>query len=145
MRPSLSKFLARAVTAGILAGAVCATAADAATIAEINGWLATTTSVVRTSPPPGVRRIATRSTCASSGANVEGSIDPAEALKGYLKNNQEVMIAPIESGGSGAVFDALLFTRVAGRTQFVGIIPSPNGHLDVALAGGVIVVPHPDL
>ena len=143
MRPSLPKFLARAVTAGILAGAVGATAADAATIAELNGWLANTTSVVRTSPPPGVRRDRHTLYVRVVGANVEGSIDPAEARKGYLKNNQEVMIAPIESGGTGAVFDALLFTRVAGRTQFVGIIPSPNGHLDVALAGGVIVVRTP--
>jgi hypothetical protein len=139
----LPKFVARAVTAGIVAGAVCATSADAATMAEINGWLATTTRVVRTSPPPGARPDRQTIYVSVVGANVDGSIDPAEARKGYLKNNQEVMIAPIESGGTGAVFDALLFTRVRGRTQFVGIIPSPNGHLDVALAAGAIVVRTP--
>ena len=138
MRPSLPKFVARAV-----AVAIVATMADAATMAEIKGWLATTTSVVRTSPPPGVRPDRQTVYVSVVGANVEGSIDPAEALKGYLKNNQQVMIAPIESGGSGAVFDALLFTRFGGRTRFVGIIPSPNGHLDVAFANGAIVVRTP--
>jgi hypothetical protein len=75
-----------------------------------------------------------------AGTEVEGSIDPAEARRGFLSNNQEVMVVPVDSGGTGAVFGALLFTRLAGRAQFVGIIPSPNGHLHVAISGGVIVV-----
>lgn len=134
------KLIVHAVAIGIAAGVLSAAAADAATIAEINGWLATTTKVVRIQPPPGMHLDRGAPYVSVVGANVEGAIDPAEALRGVLKNGQEVMIVPIESGGSGAVFDTLLFTRLGGRTRFVGIIPSPNGHLHVALTGGVIVV-----
>ena len=143
MRPSFPKLVARAVTAALIAGAVCAAAADGATTAEVTSWLATTTSVVRTSPPPGTPRDPRAMYVSVVGANVEGSIDPAEARRGFLKNNQEVMIVPIESGGTGAVFDALLFTRLGSRTRFVGIIPSPDGHLHVALTDGLIVVRTP--
>jgi hypothetical protein len=134
------KFIVRAVATAVAAGILSAVAADAATIAEVNDWLATTRKVVRIQPPPGVHLDRGASYVSVAGSNVEGSIDPAEASRGVLKNNQEVMIVPIDSGGTGAVFDALLFTRLGGRTQFVGIIPSPDGHLHVALTGGVIVV-----
>ncbi len=109
-------------------------------MAEVNGWLATTTKVVRIKPRAGMRPDPQSEYVTVRGTDVEGSIDPAEARRGVLKNSQEVMIAPVESGGTGAVFGALLFTRFGGRTHFVGIIPSPNGHLHVAVAGGVIVV-----
>jgi hypothetical protein len=129
-----------AVAAGIMFVAVSAMSAGAATMADVTSWLATTTKVVRVSPPPGTRLESQSVYVSVVGANVEGSIDPAEARRGILKNNQEVMLVPIESGGSGGIFDTLLFTRLGGRTQFVGIIPSPGGHLDVAVEGGVIVV-----
>ncbi|MDQ6941928.1 MAG: LppP/LprE family lipoprotein [Candidatus Eremiobacteraeota bacterium] len=139
-RVSLPNLIVRAIVIGIVFGAVSATAADAATPAEVDGWLATTTKVVRTAPPHGMRLDRQTVYVSVVGANVEGSIDPAEAHRGFLKNNQEVMLIPIESGGTGAAFDALLFTRLGGRTQFVGLIPSPNGHLHVALSDGVIIV-----
>jgi hypothetical protein len=129
-----------AIAAASLFGALFVTAADAATMAEVNGWLAATTKIVRIRPPAGLRPDANLEYVSIAGTDVEGSIDPADARRGFLKNRQEVMIVPVESGGTGAVFDALLFTRLGGRTRFVGIIPSPNGHLHVAISGGAIVV-----
>jgi hypothetical protein len=139
-RSSSPKLVVYAVAAGIVFGAASVTSADAATMADVNSWLATTTKVVRISPPPGMRADRQSAYVSVVGANVEGSIDPAEARRGFLKNNQEVMLVPIDSGGTGAVFDTLVFTRLGRRTQFVGIIPSPNGHLHVAVEDGVIVV-----
>jgi len=140
IRASLSKLFVHAAAVAVVLGAGSAAAVDAATTVEVDGWLATTTKVVRTQPPPGMHLDRGTRYVSVAGADVEGSIDPAEARRGFLNNNQEVMIVPIESGGTGAVFDTLLFTRLGGRTRFVGIIPSPNGHLHVMLSGGVIVV-----
>ncbi len=134
------KFILRAIAAGVAFSAVLSSSADAATIGEVNGWLATTTKVVRIRPPAGIRPDPQSAYVSVAGTDVEGSIDPAEARRGFLKNNQEVMVVPVDSGGTGAVFAALLFTRFGNRPQFVGIIPSPNGHLHVAISGGVIVV-----
>ena len=78
-----------------------------------------------------------------SGTEASGWIVPAVVGHGFLANDQEVMIVPLESGGSGGVFTTLLFTRVGGRVQFVGIIPSPSGHLDVSLSEGALLVRTP--
>jgi hypothetical protein len=134
-----NRLAAYAVATGLVC-AVAALAAGAATMTDVNGWLATTTKIVRIRPPAGLRSDANVEYVSVAGTDIEGSIDPADARRGFLKNGQEVMIVPVESGGTGAVFDALLFTRLGGRPRFVGIIPSPNGHLHVAISGGAIVV-----
>jgi hypothetical protein len=142
-RPAWSPQLVACALALGVPCALAAVPAGAATTAEVDSWLASTTKVVRTAPPGGMRLTPRAEHVSVAGANVEGWIDPDEARRGRLANGQEVMIVPVESGGSGAAFDALLFTRLAGRVRFVGLIPSPNGHLDVALSHGAIVVRTP--
>lgn len=134
--------VARILGIGVLC-ALAAAPACAVTTGEMHSWLASTTNVVRVAPPGGMRLTPRAEYLRIAGTNVEGWIDPDEARRGTLSNGQAVMIVPVESGGSGAMFDALVFTRLAGRPRFVGIIPSPNGHLDVTLSHGAIVVRTP--
>jgi hypothetical protein len=65
------------------------------------------------------------------------------SVDGYLSSGQEVMVVPLGSGGSGGVFDALLFIRLGGKIRFVSYIPS-NGHLDIFLVDGILRVTTPN-
>ncbi len=113
----------------------------AVTQSQIDSWLATSLNIVRQkSPSPNIQKTYV------SVKGVEGAtgwIDPDTAQIGELANGQQVMIVPIESGGSGGVFTTLLFTKLAGKTRFVGTIPSQSGHLDVYLDSGRIIVKTP--
>jgi hypothetical protein len=134
----------RAMTVAFLLCAMAAATARAATTAEVAGWLASTKKVMRMPSPPYAPHFAgAQRYVRVAGTEISGWIDPAAADHGFLRNDQEVMLLPVVSGGSGGVFATLVFTRLGGRTQFVGLIPSPNGHLDVTLAGGAILVRTP--
>lgn len=50
---------------------------------------------------------------------------------------------PLGSGGSGGVFSTLLFTSLAAKPRFIGVIPSKDGHLDVHIERGQIIVRTP--
>jgi hypothetical protein len=56
---------------------------------------------------------------------------------GYQADGHDVLIVPLDSGGSGGVFYTLLFTTVRDRPTYAGYIAS-NGHLDVHLSQGII-------
>ncbi|MDP9105104.1 MAG: hypothetical protein M3N49_04135 [Candidatus Eremiobacteraeota bacterium] len=117
--------------------------AGAATLSEVNGWLASTNKVVRTPAPGGMHPDGQSEYVRVAGTDVSGWVVPGAVGHGFLANDQEVMIVPLVSGGSGGVFTTLLFTRSGGRVQFVGIIPSRNGHLDVSLSDGRLLVRTP--
>lgn len=141
-RPSF-KLVARVLALGLF-GAICPGTAGAATPAEVDSWLASTNKVVRMpAPADSTPTVSKREWVHVTGTEVSGWIDPTAVDHGFLANDQEVMLVPIQSGGSGAVFQTLLFTRTGGRLQFVGIIPSRIGHLNVALSGGEILVRTP--
>lgn len=77
-----------------------------------------------------------------SGSDVGGYVANV-SIDGYLNNGQEVMVVPLGSGGSGGIFDSLLFIRLNGKVRFIGYVPSANGHLDIALADGALRVRTP--
>ena len=116
--------------------------AGAAALSEVNGWLASTNKVVRAPAPGGMHPDGPSEFVRVAGTDVSGWIADTVG-HGFLANDQEVMIVPLVSGGSGGVFTTLLFTRLGGRVQFVGIIPSPSGHLDVSLSEGRLLVRTP--
>jgi len=114
---------------------------SAATQAEVDGWLATSPEIVRTTEqsPAGKPSTFVRVRGAQSG----GFVLPEIAQRGYLANDQEVMIVPLPSGGSGGVFTTLLFTTYQGRRQFVGYVPSRGGHLSIMLEEGNLLIRTP--
>jgi|GEM_PF-5024876 len=57
---------------------------------------------------------------------------------GYLANGQEVLIVPLDSGGSAGVFTTLLWTKRGGLWRFVGHLSSVRGHLDVHIQQGAL-------
>jgi hypothetical protein len=78
------------------------------------------------------------------GTQASGFAIPSLVDDGYLTNGQEVLIVPLDSGGSGGVFATLLYTRVLGKTwQYVGYLPSQNGHLNVHIEQGTLVAVTP--
>src|SRR6266852_2629019 len=95
-----------------------------ATLAQLDAWLASSPKIVREKPPAsaanGSRYITVKGVDEST-----GWFDPSLVTDGFLADGQRVMIVPIDSGGSGGVFTALLFTRIGGMTRFVGNLPSP--------------------
>ena len=66
-----------------------------------------------------------------------------ETFGATLGNGQTVYVVSIDSGGSGGVFVALLWTKIGSKTRFVGYVPSSNGHLDAGFAGGQLVFKTP--
>jgi len=94
--------------------------------------------IVRANPPLAVAATDGRwwVSLAKSGDAV-GYLDPAIVDYGYQRDNQDVLIVPLPSGGSGGVFTTLIFTHVRTKPAYAGKIES-NGHLDVYLAQGLI-------
>ncbi len=116
--------------------------ACAATLAQLDAWLASSPKIVREKPPASAARLPRY----ISVNGVEGStgwVDPNLVTDGFLADGQRVMIVPIDSGGSGGVFTALLFAQIGGRTRFLGTLPSPAGHLGASLEAGRIVIRTP--
>jgi hypothetical protein len=79
------------------------------------------------------------------GARAGGYVFPPSVSDGVLRNNQEVLIIPLESGGSGAAFSALLYTRKGSATwRFVGYIASgEHGKLGVGVDRGELIATTP--
>lgn len=119
-------------------------AAGATTPAQLDALLASSPTILRSAPmkgdtsphPQNARYVRV------TGANAAGWVDPSEVTDGYLASGQRVMAVPIESGGTGGVFTALLFTQVAGAPRFVGTIPS-GGHLSVSVNAGHLLIQMP--
>jgi hypothetical protein len=80
---------------------------------------------------------------AIEGTDVQGYLDEDLLDYGYLANGEDVLIVPLESGGSGGVFDTLLFTSLGSAPRFVGYLPSASGHLDVHIAQGRLIARTP--
>lgn len=78
------------------------------------------------------------------GFNAEGYINPAFDDYGFLSTGADLLIIPLQSGGSGGVFSALLFTSLMHEPKFIGVVPSPNGHLTVSISEGNIEVSTPN-
>ncbi|HZV77242.1 MAG TPA: hypothetical protein VFF63_05775 [Candidatus Babeliales bacterium] len=77
------------------------------------------------------------------GDYVGGYLIGERAHAGTLHDGSSVLAVPLESGGSGGVFTAIIFTREGERAYaYAGAIGS-GGHLDVRVAGGAIVATFP--
>ena len=122
--------------------AVLTAPAHAATEAQVRSWLASSAQIVRSNEVP-PRGSSVKHAIELRGSDVRGWVVPSLALDGALVNGQEVMVLPLVSGGSGGVFTALLFTKLGGKARFVGYVPSPNGHLDIALDDGMLLIRTP--
>ena len=116
--------------------------ARAATLAQLDAWLSSSPKIVREKPPATGAKLP-RYISVKGADGSTGWVDPSLVTDGFLANGQRVMIVPIDSGGSGSVFTALLFTQIGGATRFAGTLPSPAGHLGVSLEGGRIVIRTP--
>jgi hypothetical protein len=117
--------------------------ARAATLAQLDAWLASSPKIVREKPPASAAAHFPRYISVKGVDGSTGWVDPSLVTDGFLANGQRVMIVPVDSGGSGSVFTALLFTQIGGTTRFVGTLPSPAGHLGVSLESGRIVIRTP--
>ncbi len=132
------KLAACAVTMSLLC-AMAAAAAGAATMREVDGWLASTGNVIRMPSPS----CTPRTSCSQryvriAGTRISGWIDATLVDHGFLQNGQEVMLIPVLYGhGVGAT---LVLTRLGGRTRFVRLIPSRNQLVDVLFMDGTILV-----
>jgi hypothetical protein len=114
------------------------------TQAELDRWLASSPQIV----PSKQRDLRPDSNLKQQveirgSRDVSGWVSPSASVAGSLANGQRVMIVPLISGGSGGTFETLLFTHLGGRTRFVGYVPSPNGHLDVAIDHGALLIRTP--
>jgi hypothetical protein len=124
-------------------------AAGAATLAQLDAWLATSPIVIRRAAPPDAASVdpgfakRARYVIVPGADGRSGWVTPDDVTDGFLADGQRVMAVPINSGGSGGVFMALLFTQIGGTTRFVGTIPSPDGHLSVSVNGGHLVIQTP--
>lgn len=118
--------------------------ACAASLAQLDAWLASSPKIVREKPPiPPTDAVRFPRYVSVKGDGSTGWLSPDLVTDGFLANGQRVMMVPIVSGGSGGVFTALLFTQIGGTTRFVGTLPSPAGHLGVSLEAGRILIRTP--
>ena len=132
------KLAACAVMTGILCAMVTAAANSATTITEVNGWLASTSKVIRMPPPGGPQFGNGQQYVRVAGTEISGWIDAALVDHGFLRNHQEVMLVPVLYGHGVAA--TLVFTRLGGRTRFVRLIPSRGGLVDVLFMDGAILL-----
>jgi len=78
------------------------------------------------------------------GGHAGGFVAPEYDDYGFLRTGADLLIVPLESGGSGGIFDALLFTGLKKRPHFIGYVPSVSGHLLIRIAAGTIEVTTPN-
>ena|SRR5215469_13044808 len=106
--------------------------------ADIGNLLDATDQLKRCDPHNGLKCYSVR------GTTVQGFVNETIEDDGFLANGQEVLIVPLVSGGSGGVFNTLLYTRSGHDPyRFVGYVPSKDGHLDVYLDEGRLIVVTP--
>jgi hypothetical protein len=73
-----------------------------------------------------------------------GNIDYEAASMGRLSDGTQVMVIPLESGGSGGVFTQIVFVQPFGEAaKYAGAIPSGAGHLAVNVTFHGIVAIQP--
>jgi hypothetical protein len=120
----------------LVALAVAAAPADTYVRLNVAQILAATPQIEREHPPQNLPFAYYR----LKGTDVSGFVIPNIVGDGYLSNRQEVLVVPLDSGGSGGVFHVLLWTRVAGAAwHFAGQIASPDGRLGVSIDNGDLV------
>ncbi len=126
-----------AATASLMEiGAAAAPPASTYSRLNVAHVLATTPQIKRARPPATLPFAYYR----LKGTDVSGFVIPNLIGDGYLSNHQEVLVVPLDSGGSGGVYHVLLWTRVAGATwRFAGQITSPDGRLDVSINEGELL------
>ena len=74
------------------------------------------------------------------GTGYDGWIIPGDVYVGELAGGRNVLTAPIESFGTGAIFAALLWEEEpAGSWRYAGSIASPDGHLNLWFEGGAML------
>lgn len=135
-------WLARAVVCAILASTVAATArADVVSVKLLTRALAAT---------PLIKRDASLSGTLNGwpyynvrGRSLGGFVADAEVDYGYASNGADLLIVPLESGGSGGVFTTLVFTSIRRHPRLVGTIASPGGHLSVFIRRGEVTAQSP--
>jgi hypothetical protein len=131
------KLAACAMTLGLFC-AMGTAVAGAATMKEVDGWIASTKNVIRVpsedccpgSPMQHFVRVA--------GTKISGWIDASYVDHGFLSNHQEVMLIPVLYGHG--VTTTLVFTRLGGHTRFVRAISSRDGLVEVLFTDGAILL-----
>jgi hypothetical protein len=108
--------------------------------ARIDAALASAKNVHRR-PPPNPGRPYPYYTV--DGSDAKGYLNPALDDYGYLANGTDVLILPLMSDGSGGIMYTLLFTSIATKPAFIGYVPSPQGHLNVYIDEGRLLVETP--
>jgi hypothetical protein len=108
--------------------------ASSMTFVELRGWLSSTTEIMKQRSPNASGDLT--SYVRVRGTDLEGYLEPASATHGFLTDGQEIVAIPLGSGGSMGDIAALVFTVVDGQRRFVGYLPSPNGHLEMAIRAG---------
>jgi hypothetical protein len=106
---------------------------------NVKALLQTTPALVSAAPAGGSRQRQVR----VLGTATSGFVKSDAVDDGFLSTAQEVLILPLDSGGSGGVFTTLLWTRIARAWKFVGYLPSKAGHLSVYLQRGRLNVVTP--
>lgn len=122
---------------------VAAPAPAGVTRSDVAGWLASSPQIVPSHLRDRLPAELHWQVELRSDPDVSGFVSPELASNERLANGQRVMILPLVSGGSGGVFYTLLFTKISGKTRFVGYVPSQNGHLDVTVDRGTLLIRTP--
>jgi hypothetical protein len=122
-------------------GIVCATGtavAGAATMKEVDGWIAATKNIVRVPSEDCCPGSPVQHFVRVTGTKISGWIDPTYVDHGFLQNKQEVMLVPVLYGHG--VTATLVFTRLGGYTRFVRAISSRDGLVEVLFTDGAILL-----
>jgi hypothetical protein len=77
------------------------------------------------------------------GTPYDGLVVRAAVLDAVLADGPEVLVVPLDSGGTGVDFVAPVWAGPAGDWHYAGYIASPRGHLQVFMEGGYIVTRTP--
>lgn len=75
-----------------------------------------------------------------TGRAAQGLVDSMLIVRGRLNNGMQVTLVPILSGGSGGIFETLLFTGEPGIERYVATLRGVEpGHLRVSIDRGYVV------
>jgi hypothetical protein len=75
-----------------------------------------------------------------TGTAAQGLVDSMLIVRGHLREGTQATVVPIVSGGSGGIFEALLFTGGPGAEHYVATLRGVEpGHLRVSVEHGYVV------
>ena len=75
-----------------------------------------------------------------TGTAAHGLVDSKLIVRGRLSSGTPVTLVPVVSGGSGGIFEALVFTGRPGVERYVATLRGVEpGHLRVSIEGGYVV------